>query len=65
VEAVAKETGNEALSSSLGAVSLIILVHGEEKTVSLVPHFLLTQADILHFSLCKGTLCFETADTNA
>jgi hypothetical protein len=28
VEGVAKETGNEALSPSLCAVSLIILVHG-------------------------------------
>jgi hypothetical protein len=28
VEGVAKETGNEALSSSLGAVSSIILAHG-------------------------------------
>jgi hypothetical protein len=28
VKGVAKETGNEALSSSLGAVSSIILVHG-------------------------------------
>jgi hypothetical protein len=28
VEGITKETGNEALSSSLAAVSLIILVHG-------------------------------------
>jgi hypothetical protein len=34
VETVAKETGNEALSSSLGVVSSIILVHGEEKTLN-------------------------------
>jgi hypothetical protein len=37
----------------------------EENTILLVPHFLLTHADILHFSLYKGTPLSETADTNA
>jgi len=36
----------------------------EEKTVSLVPHFLLTRAAVLHFFLCKGTPLSETADTS-
>jgi hypothetical protein len=35
----------------------------EEKTVSLVARFLLTQAAVLHFFLYKGTLLSETADT--
>jgi hypothetical protein len=57
VQVVAKETGNEALPSSLGAVSSIILVYRV--------HFLRTQADILHISLYKGTPLSDTADTNA
>jgi hypothetical protein len=36
----------------------------EEKTVSLVPHFLLTHVAVLHFSLYKCTPLFETADTS-
>jgi hypothetical protein len=36
----------------------------EGETVSLVPHFLLTHADIPHFSLYKGTPLSETVDTN-
>jgi hypothetical protein len=35
------------------------------KYISLVPHFLLTHSDFLHFSLYKATLVSETADTNA
>jgi hypothetical protein len=34
VGGVAKEAGNEALSSSLGAVSSIILVHGVENVIA-------------------------------
>jgi hypothetical protein len=37
----------------------------EEKTVSLVTLFLLTQVDVLHFSLYKGTALSDTADTKA
>jgi len=36
----------------------------EEKTVSLVPRFLLTHAAVLYFFLYKGTLLSETADTS-
>jgi len=36
----------------------------EEKTVSLVPRFLLTQVAVLHFFLYKGTPLSETADTS-
>jgi hypothetical protein len=36
----------------------------EEKTVSLVPRFLLTHAAVLHFFLYKGTPFSETADTS-
>ena len=36
----------------------------EEKTVSLVPRFLLARAAVLHFFLYKGTPLSETADTN-
>jgi len=35
----------------------------KEKTVSLVPCFLLTYAAVLHFLLYKGTPLSETADT--
>ena len=35
----------------------------EEKTVSLVPRFLLTHAAVLHFFLYKGTPLSETAAT--
>jgi hypothetical protein len=34
----------------------------EEKTVSLILHFLLTQADVLHLFNYKGTPLTETAD---
>ena len=36
----------------------------EEKTVSLVPRFLLTHAAVLHLFLYKGTPLCETADTS-
>jgi len=36
----------------------------EEKTVSLVPRFLLTHTAFLYFFLYKGTPLSETADTS-